>query len=94
MKLIVFAVAAGIMLAVSLVTLILYFVDKKRAKQKQWRIPEAVLLGLGVAGGAVGGLLGMNLARHKTKHWYFWAVNVAALCVHVGALAAILILVQ
>ena len=60
---------------VSIVTFFAYGLDKRKAKKKRWRTPEAVLLGLGFFGGAVGALIGMNLFRHKTRHWYFWAVN-------------------
>ena len=70
----------GIAIAVmSLITLIFYKADKVKAQKGKWRIPEATLLLLGVFGGAIGGLLGMKLFRHKTKHWYFWAVNILAL---------------
>ncbi len=65
--------------AASLVALILYGVDKRRAQKRQWRIRESVLLGVAFLGGAVGALLGMNLFRHKTKHWYFWAVALLGL---------------
>ena len=30
-------------------------------------------------GGAAGALLAMRVARHKTKHWYFWALNILGL---------------
>ena len=70
----------GIFLAVlSAVAFILYGVDKSRAKRGAWRIPEKVLLGLSFFGGAVGGVLGMAAFRHKTRHWYFWAVNILGL---------------
>lgn len=59
-----------------------YWADKRKAQIGRWRIKESFLLGLGIWGGAVGALLSMNLFRHKTKHWYFWAVNGAALVVH------------
>ena len=64
---------------ISVVALFLYWRDKRKAKKNRWRTPEAVLLGIGFFGGAVGALLGMNLCRHKTKHWYFWVVNVLGL---------------
>ena len=64
---------------ISLVAFIMYGLDKKKAKNKQWRIQEKVLLGLGFLGGAVGALAGMHAFRHKTKHWYFWAVNILGL---------------
>lgn len=61
--------------AVSVVAFVLYGADKAKAKAGAWRIPERVLLCLGFFGGAAGALLGMLLFRHKTKHWYFWIVN-------------------
>ncbi len=66
----------------SLVAFILYAADKKKAKKGKWRIPEATLLGFGFCGGAVGALLAMNVLRHKTKHWYFWVVNLIGLVLH------------
>ena len=59
------------MAIVSVVCLIMYGVDKSRAKAGKWRIKEQTLLMTGFFGGAVGGLIGMVLFRHKTKHWYF-----------------------
>lgn len=63
----------------SLVAFILYGSDKKKAKKGVWRTPEAVLLGWGFFGGAIGAIIGMRTFRHKTKHWYFWAVNILGL---------------
>lgn len=66
----------GVLLAViSAVAFILYGADKGRAKRGAWRIPEKVLLGFSFFGGAPGGILGMLAFRHKTRHWYFWAIN-------------------
>ena len=65
--------------AISIVAFILYGADKAKAKRNAWRIPEKVLLGFSFLGGAVGGILGMLLFRHKTKHWYFWVVNLLGL---------------
>ena len=77
----------------SLIALILYARDKKKAKKKRWRTPESVLLGVGLLGGAVGAFLGMKLCHHKTKHWYFWAVNILALVLH-GALFVYLFFIR
>lgn len=57
----------------NLVTLALFIYDKLRAEQGRTRnrIPEVVLLGLSLVGGAVGGLVAMRLVRHKTRKWYF-----------------------
>ncbi len=63
----------------SLVAFIAYGLDKSKAKRGRWRIPEAFLLGVGFCGGAVGALFGMKVFHHKTKHWYFWVVNIVGL---------------
>lgn len=46
-------------------------VDKFKARAGHWRIPEATLLGLAVAGGSIGALAGMYLFRHKTRKHKF-----------------------
>ncbi|MGN0349908.1 MAG: DUF1294 domain-containing protein [Roseburia sp.] len=46
-------------------------IDKRRAKQRAWRIPEKMLLGSGLLGGCLGAWAGMYFFRHKTRHWYF-----------------------
>lgn len=75
----------------SVVCLVLYAADKKRAQKGKWRIKERTLLLTGFLGGAVGALIGMQVFRHKTKHWYFWAVNMLGLAVQI-ALAVFLLL--
>lgn len=45
--------------------------DKQKAIRGAWRIPEKVLLGVGLLGGSLGCILGMRLFRHKTKHLQF-----------------------
>lgn len=56
-----------ILLAViNLITFILYGIDKQRARKKQWRIRESVLIGMAVIGGSIGALAGMAFFRHKT----------------------------
>ena len=75
----------GVFIAVmSLVAFIFYAADKRKAKKGKWRVPEATLLGIGFCGGAIGALLAMNSLRHKTKHWYFWVVNIVGLVLHIA----------
>lgn len=45
--------------------------DKSRARNQGWRIPEKTLFLLSLLGGSLGSLAGMYLFRHKTRHWYF-----------------------
>ncbi len=46
-------------------------IDKRKARNHQWRIPEKTLFLIAILGGALGSVLGMQTFRHKTKHWYF-----------------------
>ena len=59
------------LLVINVAAFALYGVDKRRAKQGAWRIPEKTLFLLPLLGGSVGGILGMRVFHHKTKHWYF-----------------------
>jgi len=59
------------LLAVNLAAFLLMGLDKGRAKKERWRIPEKTLFLPVVLGGGIGGILGMRVFRHKTKHWYF-----------------------
>ncbi|MBR2473650.1 MAG: DUF1294 domain-containing protein [Clostridia bacterium] len=78
--------------ALSLVAFTLYFADKLKAKRGSWRIPEKVLLGIGFIGGAVGALAAMQLFRHKTKHYYFYLINILGLIWQIGAAVFIAIM--
>lgn len=49
----------------------LMLADKHRARKNLWRIPEARLMLTAFLGGSIGVMLGMHLARHKTKHLKF-----------------------
>ena len=55
------------LLAVNVLTFIVYGVDKWKAQRGRWRVPEASLLGLAALGGSVGAWLAMQLFRHKTQ---------------------------
>lgn len=72
--------------SLSFLNFCVYGVDKWKAVRGTWRIPEKTLLGLSFFGGAVGGLLAMNVVRHKTRKWYFWFVNFLGLAWQVALL--------
>jgi uncharacterized membrane protein YsdA (DUF1294 family) len=59
-------------------TYVAYASDKQLAKRGRRRAPETALLLMSLAGGCAGGLLAMWQFRHKTRHVWFWVVNVAA----------------
>ena len=46
-------------------------VDKRKAIRHTYRIPEKTLFLAALLGGSIGSILGMQIFRHKTKHWYF-----------------------
>lgn len=56
---------------VNVVAFIVYGIDKYRARNGKWRIPEATLLMLAVVGGSVGAWLGMKAWHHKIRHRKF-----------------------
>ena len=60
-------------------------IDKKRAIRGAWRISESSLFLTAVLGGSIGCILGMQLFRHKTKHWYFKYGMPAILILQVAA---------
>ena len=60
------------LLGVNLTAFILMGVDKRLSKKEgARRIPEKTLFLPVLLGGGVGGVLGMRVFRHKTRHWYF-----------------------
>ncbi len=59
------------LIAINIVTLIVYGIDKVKAMKGKWRIPEATLLLLAIIGGSVGAWLGMKTWHHKTMHKKF-----------------------
>jgi len=56
---------------ISIISAILAIVDKIKARNGGWRIPENRLLLLAAFGGSAAMYLTMRLIRHKTKHMKF-----------------------
>ena len=46
-------------------------IDKWKAKNNAWRIPENTLFSITVLGGGIGTIAGMYVFRHKTKKTKF-----------------------
>ena len=76
----------GFLLAMNLLSFCLMGLDKRRAVKGQWRISERALLLFGFFGGSLGGLLGMFLFRHKTKHRKFTVLMPLFLAFHIALL--------
>ena len=64
-------VVAAVLAVMNLAAFALMGIDKAKAKAGAWRIPEKTLFLVTALFGGLGGTLGMNVFRHKTKHWYF-----------------------
>lgn len=56
---------------INVITLIMYGIDKWKAKHSKWRIPEATLLIMAAVGGSIGAWTGIKLFHHKTLHKKF-----------------------
>ena len=64
-------ILTGYLIIINAAALLLMAVDKRRAKRRKWRVPEAALFGAALLGGSAGAWAGMYLFHHKTRHWYF-----------------------
>ena len=80
------AVAAVILAVLNLFSFALMAYDKRCAKAGKWRVPEKMLFLATACFGGLGGVLGMILCRHKTKHWYFQVFFPLMLAVQIGLL--------
>ena len=56
---------------VNIVAIVVYGIDKLKAKKNKWRISENTLLLIALVGGSIGAYLAMKLWRHKTNHKKF-----------------------
>lgn len=74
--------------AMSVVSFILFGVDKRRAIRGLWRVPERTLL-LCALFGAPGALLGMGVFHHKTRKPLFRVLVPALLVLDAVLLVAV-----
>ena len=75
------------LLAINVVTFIVYGIDKYKAKKAKWRIPEATLLLLAVVGGSIGAWMGIKVWHHKTMHKKFKYGIPAILLIQIALMA-------
>ena len=66
-------VVAAVIVIMNIVSFSLMGYYKKRARQGKWRVSEKTLFLATACFGGHGGVLGMQVFHHKTKHWYFKA---------------------
>jgi uncharacterized membrane protein YsdA (DUF1294 family) len=63
------------LLAINIVTAVVYAWDKTQARRGNRRIPERTLFLLNLAGGFIGAWIVFFGMRHKTRHRSFWFVQ-------------------
>ena len=56
---------------INIAAFIAFGIDKWRAQNNAWRIPEATLFLLSIIGGSIGAEIGMHVWHHKTRHLSF-----------------------
>lgn len=67
---------------VNLWAFLLFFIDKRLAIKRKWRISEANLIVSIYLGGWLGAWGSMVIFHHKTKKWYFKVNLIIALVLH------------
>ena len=79
--------AVAVVVIMNIVSFAMMGHDKRCARQGKWRVPEKTLFLVMACFGALGGVLGMKMFRHKTQHWYFKVFFPVLLIVQVVLLA-------
>ena len=70
-KKMIFLAALAVVVIMNIAAFVLMGHDKRCARQGKWRVPEKTLFLVTACFGGLGGVLGMKVFRHKTRHWYF-----------------------
>jgi len=73
---------------INLITFIVYWVDKIKARRNSWRVPEKTLHLLALVGGVWGAIAAMVLVRHKTKKKSFFLLTILITILNIAALGA------
>lgn len=61
----------SVLIIMSIITFIMFGIDKFKAKHNKRRVKEKTLLELTILGGGIGSLIGRIIFRHKTNKIYF-----------------------
>lgn len=77
----------AVVAVMSAIAFVLYALDKRRARENQWRISEATLHTIELLGGWPGGIAGRAILRHKSSKLSFRAVSWLIIAGHLGLIA-------
>ena len=83
----VLVIALAVIAVMNLVAFTLMGIDKRRARRGACRISEKALFLTTACFGGPGGVLGMKVFHHKTKHWYFRVFFPVLLVLQIAILA-------
>jgi uncharacterized membrane protein YsdA (DUF1294 family) len=67
------------LLMINLISFVLFYIDKQKAKKDKWRIKESTLHIAGFMGGIIGSIAAMILFHHKTKKTKFVIITIMAI---------------
>lgn len=84
----VLVIALAVIAVMNLIAFTLMGIDKRRARRGACRISEKALFLTTACFGGPGGVLGMKVFHHKTKHWYFKVFFPAMLVAQIALLGA------
>lgn len=59
------------LIIINLIGFLIMYIDKQKAKNGSWRIPENTIFVITAIGGGIGTISGMYKFRHKTKKKIF-----------------------
>lgn len=59
------------LILVNVISFLTFFIDKRRSKNRAYRISESFLITISIIGGSLGSILGMKIFHHKTKKTKF-----------------------
>ncbi len=71
------------LIIINIISFLMFYIDKRKAKKHLWRIPEATLLFFAFIGGSFGAFIAMRLFRHKTKHAKFYVCVPLFMIIHI-----------
>ena len=80
-------IALAVIAVMNVVAFTLMGIDKRRARRGARRISERALFMTTACFGGLGGVLGMKVFHHKTKHWYFRVFFPVLLVLQIAILA-------
>ena len=81
-----------LLIAWNAIVMLIYGLDKLKAKKGAWRIPEKTLILMAALMGGVGAYAGMKVFHHKTKHKLFTIGVPFCILLNVAIAAAIVYL--